>query len=199
MRQSEIRCAEKLQKFLGPEYEVQYDALDSGMTEIYYNGTRIKRVPNSEMKPDLNVNDFTVGANRPEAQEEKDMTRETIEKAWEAVDETIRLEDQIINLMDDEDREHLHAELAPCWPTVFIAAYAAGHDDFDHMLRRQMGIETSDLLADADEMINCSDAHDADMLWRIEDADLPDEVKDAATAAANLIILLNEDEEARMQ
>lgn len=127
------------------------------------------------------------------------MTREEIRQAWEAVDEVLRLEDQIINLMDDEDREKLHSELAPCWPTVFIAAYAAGHDEFDWMLRRQMGIETSDLLADADEMISCNDAHDADMLWRIENADLPDEVKDAATAAANLIIILNEDEEARMQ
>lgn len=50
-----------MQKALGTEYRVAYDAVDSGMTEIYYGGDLIKVVPNGEMNGSLNVAEYTFG------------------------------------------------------------------------------------------------------------------------------------------
>ena len=35
--------------------------------------------------------------------------------------------EQAVNLMDDEIREHLHDELAPCTDETFLAAYMEAH------------------------------------------------------------------------
>lgn len=37
--------------------------------------------------------------------------------------------DQAVNLMDDEIRERLHRELAPCTEEEFLRAYMAAHLD----------------------------------------------------------------------
>ena len=37
--------------------------------------------------------------------------------------------DAAVNLMDDEIREALHAEMAPCKPQDFFVAYAKAHED----------------------------------------------------------------------
>lgn len=43
---------------------------------------------------------------------------------------TIDQLDAIAIVMDDETREQLHADLAPCAPGVFLTAYLARHPDF---------------------------------------------------------------------
>ena len=54
------RIARKLNEILGKDYKVNYDACESGLTDIYYKGILFKSVSNSEIKPDLNVIDFRV-------------------------------------------------------------------------------------------------------------------------------------------
>ena len=58
-RQNEILAVEKLQHFLGSDYSIHYDSLDSGMTYCYYKGEFYKRFPNSELNGSLNVIDYT--------------------------------------------------------------------------------------------------------------------------------------------
>jgi len=62
-RANEAKIACKLQGFLGDDYEIKYDACDSGMTFCYYKGQLYKQVANSEMRGSLNVGDYTFAAN----------------------------------------------------------------------------------------------------------------------------------------
>lgn len=57
-REAEIRTANKLQAFLGDNYEVRYDACESCFTDFYYHGELYKRIENSALSGSLNVNDF---------------------------------------------------------------------------------------------------------------------------------------------
>lgn len=52
------RIARKLNEILGTEYKVVFDACESGLTDIYFREVLLKSVPNSEMRSDLNVNDY---------------------------------------------------------------------------------------------------------------------------------------------
>ena len=62
-RREQIKWANKLQDILGSDYKVSYDTCESGMTDIYYKGTLLKRVPNEEMKGSLNVCDYRADYN----------------------------------------------------------------------------------------------------------------------------------------
>ena len=57
-RSEQAMWASKLQKALGSDYEVHFDELGSGMTEIQYKHSIFKTVPNEEMRSDLNVADY---------------------------------------------------------------------------------------------------------------------------------------------
>jgi hypothetical protein len=45
--------------------------------------------------------------------------------------------DNIATYMDDEIRERLHFELAPCEPEEFLAAYLENDPEFEEMLERE--------------------------------------------------------------
>jgi hypothetical protein len=45
--------------------------------------------------------------------------------------------DNIATYMDDEIRERLHFELAPCEPEEFLAAYLEKDPEFEEMLERE--------------------------------------------------------------
>lgn len=57
-RETESRIASKLQSFLGNNYEVRYDACESGLTCFYYHGELYKHVENGLLNESLNVADF---------------------------------------------------------------------------------------------------------------------------------------------
>lgn len=57
-RDEQAKWASKLQNSLGKDYEVHFDALDSGMTEIQYKHSIFKKVPNEEMCGSMNVYDY---------------------------------------------------------------------------------------------------------------------------------------------
>lgn len=56
--QNGIKWANKLQGFLGSDYEIRYDYIDSGMTACFYKGQLYKQVENSQMTGSINVPDF---------------------------------------------------------------------------------------------------------------------------------------------
>lgn len=59
-RVQQSRCARRLNEILGKDYKVEYDVCESGLTYIYFKGEFVKRVPNDEMRSNLNVCDFHV-------------------------------------------------------------------------------------------------------------------------------------------
>lgn len=59
-RHEQVKWAMKLQEKLGEDYKVNYDACESGFTDVFYKGVLVKRVPNEEMRGNLNVYDYTV-------------------------------------------------------------------------------------------------------------------------------------------
>lgn len=54
---------------------------------------------------------------------------------------TQELMDTIASYMDDEKREDLHAELAPCKPEEFLERYLELDPDFAGLLENEFGIE----------------------------------------------------------
>ena len=62
-RAKEASIAAKLQGILGDGYEIAYDVNESCFTNCYYKGHLYKKVPNYEMRSDLNVCDYTFAAN----------------------------------------------------------------------------------------------------------------------------------------
>ena len=59
-RESEIQWANRLQTALGEDYQVNYDAGDSGFTEVIYRPANeiVRRVPNTDMNGSINVPDY---------------------------------------------------------------------------------------------------------------------------------------------
>ena len=57
-RETEARIASKLQSFLGDNYEVRYDACESGLTYFYYHGELYKHVENGSLNGSLNVAEY---------------------------------------------------------------------------------------------------------------------------------------------
>lgn len=51
------------------------------------------------------------------------------------------LMDTIAGYMDDEKREALHVQLAPCAPEVFLKAYVEVDPKFAELLKSEFGIE----------------------------------------------------------
>lgn len=55
----------------------------------------------------------------------------TIETNWDA----------IVNLMDDDIREKVHFERAPCTEQAFLQRYLQLDSDFENVLQTEFGIE----------------------------------------------------------
>ena len=51
------------------------------------------------------------------------------------------LMDIIASYMDDDKRETVHAELAPCEPEEFLKRYLELDPDFEELLENEFGIE----------------------------------------------------------
>lgn len=54
---------------------------------------------------------------------------------------TQELMDTIASYMDDEIRETVHFELAPCTPEEFLLRYLELDPDFEELLNSEFGIE----------------------------------------------------------
>ena len=54
---------------------------------------------------------------------------------------TQELMDTIASYMDDDKREQVHAELAPCEPEVFLRAYIERDPSFKDLLKSEFSIE----------------------------------------------------------
>ena len=54
---------------------------------------------------------------------------------------TQELMDTIASYMDDDKREQVHAELAPCEPEEFLKRYFELDPDFEELLENEFGIE----------------------------------------------------------
>ena len=54
---------------------------------------------------------------------------------------TQNLMDTIATYMDDDKREQVHFELAPCDPEEFLKRYLELDPDFDDVLKSEFGIE----------------------------------------------------------
>ena len=54
---------------------------------------------------------------------------------------TQELMDTIASYMDDEKREDVHLELAPCEPEEFLKRYLELDSDFEELLNNEFGIE----------------------------------------------------------
>ena len=52
-----------------------------------------------------------------------------------------KLMDTISSYMDDDKREDVHAELAPCTPEEFLVRYLELDPDFEDLLNSEFGIE----------------------------------------------------------
>lgn len=52
-----------------------------------------------------------------------------------------KLMDTIASYMDDEIRERVHFELAPCEPEEFLTRYLELAPDFEELLNSEFGIE----------------------------------------------------------
>ncbi len=59
----------------------------------------------------------------------------------EAFDLTQDLMNTIAGYMDDDIRENLHVELAPCTHEVFLEAYVKADPEFESLLNDEFGIE----------------------------------------------------------
>lgn len=53
--------------------------------------------------------------------------------------------DAIVNYMDDDHRETVHAELAPCTEIEFLRRYLDLDPDFEKLLRGEFSIDIDDL------------------------------------------------------
>ena len=51
------------------------------------------------------------------------------------------LMDTIASYMDDDKREHVHFELAPCEPEEFLKRYLELDPDFEELLNNEFSIE----------------------------------------------------------
>ncbi len=128
------------------------------------------------------------------------MTRERIKKAQQAMIEVILNEEAITEMIKKDELLMLREELEPCYPAVIIAAHAAMDDSFDTWLRREMGIETSDLLITEaeiyslnipDEVLDQAVKPDEEYQGeQIEESFLPEDAKDAALSALAMMIAL---------
>lgn len=49
--------------------------------------------------------------------------------------------ESIVNLMDDETREAVHAEYAPCSKRWFLESYLERDSEFEQVLAEEFGIE----------------------------------------------------------
>ena len=49
--------------------------------------------------------------------------------------------DTIASYMDDEIREDLHDEIAPCTPEEFLKSYLERDPDFEELLKNEFSIE----------------------------------------------------------
>ncbi len=49
--------------------------------------------------------------------------------------------DAIVNLMDDDIREKVHFEMAPCTEEAFLKRYLQLDPDFENVLQTEFGIE----------------------------------------------------------
>lgn len=49
--------------------------------------------------------------------------------------------DAIVNLMDDDIREKVHFEMAPCTEEAFLQRYLQLDHDFENVLQTEFGIE----------------------------------------------------------
>ena len=49
--------------------------------------------------------------------------------------------DAIVNLMDDDIREKIHFEMAPCTEEAFLKRYLQLDPDFENVLQTEFGIE----------------------------------------------------------
>ena len=54
---------------------------------------------------------------------------------------TQELMDTIASYMDNDKRETVHAELAPCEPEEFLKRYLELDPDFEELLENEFGIE----------------------------------------------------------
>ena len=54
---------------------------------------------------------------------------------------TQELMDTIASYMDDDKRETVHAELAPCEPEEFLKRYLELDQDFEKLLKNEFSIE----------------------------------------------------------
>ena len=54
---------------------------------------------------------------------------------------TQELMDTIASYMDDDKREHVHFELAPCEPEEFLKRYLELDPDFEELLNNEFSIE----------------------------------------------------------
>lgn len=52
-----------------------------------------------------------------------------------------KLMDKIASYMDDEKRETIHFELAPCEPEEFLKRYLEVDPDFEELLKSEFDIE----------------------------------------------------------
>lgn len=63
IRAKESATAARLQAVLGPEYVIEYDSGESGLTRCYHNRKLYKEVPNSAMSERINVYEYTFNHN----------------------------------------------------------------------------------------------------------------------------------------
>lgn len=74
----------------------------------------------------------------------KDITPEAYAAEWNALAFSAKLArdwDAIVNLMNDDIRETVHAELAPCENVAFLKRYCKLDPDFAGILRSEFSIE----------------------------------------------------------
>ena len=59
----------------------------------------------------------------------------------EEIEMTQELMDTIATYMDDEKREQVHRELAPCSPEAFLARYCELDPEFENLLKLEFSVE----------------------------------------------------------
>ena len=59
----------------------------------------------------------------------------------EEIEMTQDLMDTIATYMDDEKREQVHNEIAPCSPEYFLKRYCKLDDNFENLLKEEFSIE----------------------------------------------------------
>lgn len=68
------------------------------------------------------------------------MPHQSIIRGWKN-ENNARKMDAIAVLMDDETREKVHRELAPCEPIEFLKRYCELEPSFEAVLKNEFGIE----------------------------------------------------------